>query len=107
MSGNKQAQLGAFAKDLEHLDVLSVKSTGQIPEPEQHEVLVKVLLAPVNPTDVHQLQGLRPIGCKTFPQVGGTEGMAALSSSGHNPKLWKPPQLLANTLHSNNQTQRI
>ena len=80
MSGNKQAQLAAFAKDLEHLDVLSVKSVA-VPEPKENEVVARILLAPVNPTDVHQLQGLRPIGCKTFPQVLGTEGAEAAAGT--------------------------
>ncbi|KAK9863311.1 hypothetical protein WJX84_004944 [Apatococcus fuscideae] len=81
MSGNKQAQLAAFAKDLDHLDVLSVKSVA-VPEPKENEVVVKVLLAPVNPTDVHQLLGLRPIGCKSFPQVCGTEGVGKIVKCG-------------------------
>ncbi len=73
MAANAQVQLSAFCKDLHSLDALTVKSV-PIPEPKQGEVLAKILLAPVNPTDVHQLQGLRPIGFKEFPQVGGTEG---------------------------------
>lgn len=73
MAGNQQAQLSAFAKDLNKLDSLTIK-TVPIPEPKEGEVLAKILLAPVNPTDVHQLEGVRPIGHKEFPQVGGTEG---------------------------------
>lgn len=71
---NPQAQFTSFVKDLTDLSsVLSVKSA-DVPEPGEGEVLSKILLAPINPTDVHQMQGLRPIGAKSFPQVSGTEG---------------------------------
>ncbi|KAK9846137.1 hypothetical protein WJX84_004905 [Apatococcus fuscideae] len=91
MGENLQVQSTAFAKDLSNLDVLSVKAS-PIPEPGKGEVLCKILLAPVNPTDVHQLLGARPIGCREFPQVGGTEGLGKIVKCGPGVSKFKAGQ---------------
>jgi NADPH:quinone reductase-like Zn-dependent oxidoreductase len=46
---------------------------GDIPKPGDGELLVRMLLSPVNPTDVHTVGGKRPIGPHKVPFVAGNE----------------------------------
>ena len=73
MSVNLQAQLSGFVEDISNISTLTLQP-GTIPDPGHGEVLAKILLAPINPSDIHQLLGRRCIGATTFPQVPGTEG---------------------------------
>ena len=65
-------QVTRFSKlpKLEGLDVIQ----GDIPIPQEGEVLCQILVRPVNPTDVHAIQGLRPIGPHHTPHIAGGEG---------------------------------
>lgn len=67
-----QVQVTKFSKlpKLEGLEVIQ----GSIPEPREGEVLCRIILRPVNPTDVHAVQGLRPIGPHHTPHIAGGEG---------------------------------
>lgn len=67
-----QVQVTRFSKlpKLEGLEVIK----GDIPEPKEGEVLCQITLRPVNPTDVHAIQGLRPIGPHRTPHIAGGEG---------------------------------
>ena len=67
-----QVQVTKFSKlpKLEGLHVIQ----GTIPEPREGEVLCRIVLRPVNPTDVHAIQGLRPIGPHHTPHIAGGEG---------------------------------
>lgn len=67
-----QVQVTKFSKlpKLEGLEVIQ----GSIPEPKEGEVLCQIILRPVNPTDVHAVQGLRPIGPHHTPHIAGGEG---------------------------------
>ena len=86
MAENRQAQITKFIQDLSDLSNLTIQPA-PIPEPGPGEVLCKILLAPINPTDVHQILGQRSIGAFTFPQVSGIEGQ--LSSHGLMPAAFK------------------
>lgn len=55
---------------------------GNIPSPGDGEVLCKIYLRPVNPTDVHAVQGLRPIGPHHTPHIAGGEGVAKVVKLG-------------------------
>jgi hypothetical protein len=46
---------------------------GDIPKAGQGEVLVRVTLRPVNPTDEHSIAGKRPIGPHEVPFIAGNE----------------------------------
>lgn len=46
----------------------------EIPTPGPGEVLIRLKLRPVNPTDVHTIAGTRPIGPHKLPLVPGSEG---------------------------------
>lgn len=72
MPQQTQVQTSRFSK-LPKLDGLEVIK-GDIPEPGDGEVLCEIYLRPINPTDVHQVQGLRPIGPHDTPHVAGGEG---------------------------------
>lgn len=67
-----QVQVSKFSKlpRLEGVEVIK----GNIPSPGEGEVLCKIYLRPVNPTDVHAVQGLRPIGPHHTPHIAGGEG---------------------------------
>ena len=69
-----QVQVTTFSKlsKLEGLEVIK----GDVPEPKEGEVLCQIYLRPVNPTDVHAIQGLRPIGPHHTPHIAGCEGKA-------------------------------
>lgn len=67
-----QVQVTKFSR-LPKLDGLEVIK-GDIPEPKDGEVLCRIILRPVNPTDVHAIQGLRPIGPHHTPHIAGCEG---------------------------------
>ena len=68
-----QVQTTKFSKlpKLEGLEVIH----GDVPEPKDGEVLCQIYLRPINPTDVHQVQGLRPIGPLQTPHIAGGEGI--------------------------------
>lgn len=72
MSQQIQVQTSSFSK-LPELDGLKVIK-GDVPEPSDGEVLCQIYLRPINPTDVHQVQGLRPIGPHDTPHIAGGEG---------------------------------
>ena len=67
-----QVQVTRFSKlpKLEGLEVI----TGDIPSPGEAEVLCQMILRPINPTDVHAIQGLRPLGPHHTPHIAGGEG---------------------------------
>lgn len=75
-----QVQVTKFSKlpKLEGLEVIE----GDVPSPKEGEVLCQILLSPVNPTDVHAIQGLRPIGPHHTPHIAGGEGVAKIVKLG-------------------------
>ena len=77
-----QVQVTQFSKlpKLEGLEVIQ----GVIPEPKEGEVLCRITLRPVNPTDVHAVQGLRPIGPHHTPHIAGGEGEHSSTQSTTN-----------------------
>lgn len=46
------------------------------------QILVRVLASPVNPSDYNQIQGIYPMKPKSFPAVGGMEGVAVVEQVG-------------------------
>ncbi len=80
MAPNQQTQIQVthFSK-LPQLDGVEVIK-GIVPSPGEGEVLCQIFLRPVNPTDVHAVQGLRPIGPHHTPHIAGGEGEQATST---------------------------
>lgn len=52
-----------------------------VPEPKKGEVLVRLYLRPVHPTDLHTLAGVRAIGPHALPFIAGNEVPARPRSS--------------------------
>lgn len=75
-----QIQVTYFSK-LPQLDGVEVIK-GDVPSPGEGEVLCQIFLRPVNPTDVHAVQGLRPIGPHHTPHIAGGEGVAKVVKLG-------------------------
>ena len=73
-----QIQVTHFSK-LPQLDGLEVVK-GDVPSPGEGEVLCQIFLRPVNPTDIHAVQGLRPLGPHHTPHIAGGEGEHATST---------------------------
>jgi len=67
--------------------VLSLKEL-KIPSIKDDEVLVKFLAAPINPSDINQIEGVYPIKprFKEFGAVGGNEGVAEVVAAGSKVK---------------------
>ena len=67
-----QVQVTRFSKlpKLEGLEVIA----GEVPSPGDGEVLCQMILRPINPTDIHAIQGLRPLGPHHTPHVAGGAG---------------------------------
>ena len=80
MAPNQQTQIQVthFSK-LPQLDGMEVIK-GDIPSPGEGEVLCQIFLRPINPTDIHAVQGLRPIGPHHTPHIAGGEGEQATST---------------------------
>ncbi|KAA6428756.1 hypothetical protein WJX79_005785 [Trebouxia sp. C0005] len=75
-----QVQITHFSK-LPQLDGVEVIK-GDVPSPGEGEVLCQIFLRPINPTDVHAVQGLRPIGPHHTPHIAGGEGVAKVVKLG-------------------------
>ena len=56
-------------------NVLYVEPKLQLPPIGPDDVLVKWKVSPVNPSDINTVQGVYPILPKTFPAIGGSEGV--------------------------------
>lgn len=61
------------------LENIKVVSDAPIPDPAAEEVLVRVHLRPVNPTDIITLSGFGA-GQQTLPRVPGSEGVGTVKS---------------------------
>ena len=80
MAPNQQTQIQvSYFSKLPQLDGVEVIK-GDVPSPGEGEVLCQIFLRPVNPTDVHAVQGLRPIGPHHTPHIAGGEGEQATST---------------------------
>jgi len=68
-------------------DVLSLKEL-KIPKIKDNEVLIKFLAAPINPSDINQIEGVYPIKprFKKYGAVGGNEGVAEVVAAGSKVK---------------------
>jgi len=68
-------------------DVLKLKEL-RIPKMKDDEVLVKFLAAPINPSDINQIEGVYPIKprFKEYGAVGGNEGVAEVVAAGNKVK---------------------
>jgi len=68
-------------------DVLSLKEL-KITKIKDNEVLVKFLAAPINPSDINQIEGVYPIKprFKEYGAVGGNEGVAEVVATGSKVK---------------------
>ncbi|XP_011213002.2 enoyl-[acyl-carrier-protein] reductase, mitochondrial [Bactrocera dorsalis] len=71
-----------YSKHGEPVDVMEIVE-GQLQDPKDNEVLVKVLAAPINPADINTIQGKYPVKPK-FPAVGGNECVAEIIAIGKN-----------------------
>ncbi|XP_036334326.1 enoyl-[acyl-carrier-protein] reductase, mitochondrial-like [Rhagoletis pomonella] len=69
-----------YSKHGEPAEVLEIVE-GQLNQPNDNEVLVKILAAPINPSDIITIQGTYPVKPK-FPAVGGNECVAEVVSVG-------------------------
>lgn len=91
---NLRVQLDAFnIKD----PVASISvASAPIPEPAEGEVLVRLMLRPVNPADVFSLQGVYPgFRPSALPAVPGLEGMGTVVSNGPGSSKFAPGQRVA------------
>ncbi len=50
------------------------------------QVLVRMLMSPVNPADINVVQGTYPIGPSSLPAVGGGEGVGRVEAAGSEVK---------------------
>ncbi|XP_014097658.2 enoyl-[acyl-carrier-protein] reductase, mitochondrial [Bactrocera oleae] len=71
-----------YSKHGEPVEVMEIVE-GQLQDPKDNEVLVKVLAAPINPADINTIQGKYPVKPK-FPAVGGNECVAEIIAIGKN-----------------------
>lgn len=63
------------------------------PQPGQGEVLVNIILRPVNPADIFSLQGVYPgFQPKAYPAVPGLEGVGVVEENGPGAGKYKPGQ---------------
>lgn len=69
-----------YSKHGEPVEVMEIVE-GQLQQPKDNEVLVKVLAAPINPADINTIQGKYPVKPK-FPAVGGNECVAEIIAIG-------------------------
>ncbi|KAI9583311.1 enoyl-[acyl-carrier-protein] reductase, mitochondrial-like [Glossina fuscipes] len=69
-----------FCKYGEAADVLELVQE-QLPPPEKNQVLVKILAAPINPSDINTIQGKYPVKPK-FPAIAGNECVAEIQEVG-------------------------
>jgi len=73
-------------------EVLKLESR-VIPDPGPNEVLIRMLLAPVNPSDINMMEGtygLKPV----LPAVGGNEGVGRVEKCGSAVKTLLPGMLV-------------
>ncbi|XP_067645354.1 enoyl-[acyl-carrier-protein] reductase, mitochondrial-like [Eurosta solidaginis] len=84
------AQTLQYTKFGEPADVLELVQQ-EIPEPTDCEVLVKILAAPINPSDINTIQGKYPVK-PPFPAIAGNEGVAEVLCVGEKVKKLKPGQ---------------
>lgn len=68
----------------EPTEVVSIVET-KIAAPREDEVLVKVLISPINPVDVNTIQGKYPMG-PSLPAIGGTELVGRVTEVGEDVK---------------------
>ena len=60
-----------------------------IEDSETNAVIVRMLAAPINPAHINVIQGTYPIKPKSFPAVGGTEGIGQVHQVGSQVKRLK------------------
>lgn len=56
-----------------------------LPPISKNQVLVKMLMAPINPSDINMIEGTYPI-LPTLPAVGGNEGLGQIVQVGADVK---------------------
>ncbi|KAJ3054974.1 hypothetical protein HK097_000199 [Rhizophlyctis rosea] len=100
----RAVQIREYGSPSKALDVTDVAK----PEPGQGEVLVKMKLRPVNPSDIYSIMGIYP-GYKprSLPATPGLEGMGVVESVGGGATRFKPgqrvvPLLLAQAQNTGN-----
>eukprot|EP00884_Botryococcus_braunii_P019454 jgi/Botrbrau1/6192/Bobra.0344s0032.1 len=91
MGGNSAVRVDTFTEAEDGFKGISIVDE-DIPKPGAGEVLTKIILAPVNPTDVHTVGGKRPIGPHKVPFIAGNEGVAFVESNGEGASKFKPGQ---------------
>jgi trans-2-enoyl-CoA reductase len=71
----------------QHGNARNVVKLENIPLPNSlkpNEVLVKMLAAPINPADINMIEGTYGASPKSFPAVGGNEGVGVVQQVGSN-----------------------
>ena len=76
ISGVQYAGYGAPAK------VLQLKTIESVGKPADNQVKLKVLAAPINPSDINMIEGTYGVKATTFPAYGGNEGVAKVLEVG-------------------------
>lgn len=64
-----------------------------LPPLNDNQVLIKMLFAPINPSDINMIQGTYPIQSR-FPTIGGNEGVAEVLQVGSNVRGLKPNDMV-------------
>ena len=71
------ARLHQFGKPADSLTVEEIER----PAPGPEEVVLEMLAAPINPSDINQIQGVYPVQ-PPLPAVGGNEGVGRVAATG-------------------------
>ncbi|XP_054734942.1 enoyl-[acyl-carrier-protein] reductase, mitochondrial-like [Anastrepha obliqua] len=87
-ASNICAQALQYCKHGEPADVLELVELA-VSEPKDTEVLVKLLAAPINPSDINTIQGKYPIKLP-LPAIAGNEAVAEVLRVGEKVKQLKP-----------------
>lgn len=74
-----------YAKNGSPNEVLQLKSMESLGAPKGTEVKLKMLAAPINPSDLNMVEGTYGVKA-AFPAVGGNEGVGIVSAVGENVK---------------------
>ena len=70
----------------EPIDVLQLRNV-EVPGPEEGQLLLRFLQAPINPSDINTVQGKYPIKPQ-LPATPGHEGVAEVLAVGDKVRTW-------------------
>mmetsp|Transcript_26771 Transcript_26771/g.36869 ORF Transcript_26771/g.36869 Transcript_26771/m.36869 type:complete len:391 (+) Transcript_26771:810-1982(+) len=75
-------QYSEFGKAQNVLKLVSIDNEASLMNLSADEVLLKHLVAPINPSDLNMIQGVYGIKPSSFPAIGGQEGVAVVEKVG-------------------------